>query len=53
MKGTYTTRASGITLLVAGLVLAACNGQEAESATPDAPASVAVGTENIAIVSQG
>ena len=52
MKDTEILRSSAM-LLVAGLALAACNGQEAESATPDAPASVAVGAENIAIVTQG
>jgi RND family efflux transporter MFP subunit len=52
MKDTDILRSSAM-LLVAGLALAACNGQEAESATPDAPASVAVGAENIAIVTQG
>jgi RND family efflux transporter MFP subunit len=40
-------------LAVAALVLSACNGQEAESATPSTPPGVAVGTENIAVVSQG
>jgi RND family efflux transporter MFP subunit len=52
MKGHHSLRSSGL-LLIAGLVLGACNGQEAESATPSTPPGVAVGAENIAIVTQG
>jgi membrane fusion protein (multidrug efflux system) len=49
MNVTVTSRSLGV-LLVAGLTLAACNGKEAESATPDTPNVVNVGTENIAVV---
>lgn len=52
MKGHTETRALGL-LLVAGLVLGACNEKEAESATTSTPAGVAVGAENIAVVTQG
>ena len=52
MKGHTEARALGV-LLVAGLVLGACKGKEAESATPATPAGVAVGAENIAVVTQG
>jgi len=52
MKGTKSLNAFGA-ILVAALVVAACNGKEAESATTSTPAGVAVGTENIAIVTQG
>ena len=52
MKGHTEARALGL-LLVAGLVLGACKGKEAESATPGTPAGVAVGAENIAVVTQG
>jgi RND family efflux transporter MFP subunit len=52
MKGQHITASLGL-LLAAGLVLGACNGKEAESATPSTPAGVAVGAENIAIVTQG
>ena len=52
MKAHDVTRSLGLAV-AAALVLAACKGQEAESATPDAPVSVAVGAENIAIVTQG
>ena len=38
---------------VAVIALAACNGKEAESATPDTPNAVAVGAENIAVVTEG
>jgi len=38
--------------VAAALVLGACKGQEAESATPDAPPSVAIGAENVAVVTQ-
>src|SRR5688572_21221660 len=52
MKGYTEARALGL-LLVAGLVLGACKGKEAGSATPGTPAGVAVGAENIAVVTQG
>jgi len=52
MKGHTETRALGL-LLVAGLVLGACKEKEAESATTSTPAGVAVGAENIAVVTQG
>ena len=52
MKAHDVTRSLGLAV-AAALVLAACKGQEAESATPDAPVSVAIGAENIAIVTQG
>lgn len=52
MKGQHSSASLGL-LLAAGLVLGACNGKEAESATPSTPAGVAVGAENIAIVTQG
>jgi RND family efflux transporter MFP subunit len=35
------------------MAVAACNGKEAESATTSTPSGVAVGAENIAIVTQG
>lgn len=38
--------------VIAMLAIAGCNGKEAESATTSTPAGVAVGAENIAIVSQ-
>lgn len=52
MKVTDTSRSLGL-LLIAGLVLGACNGKEAESATPDTPAGVAVGPENVIVVTEG
>ena len=52
MKGQNSPASLGL-LLAAGLALGACNGKEAESATPSTPAGVAVGAENIAIVTQG
>lgn len=52
MNGRHSSASSGL-LLIAGLILGACNGKEAESATPSTPAGVAVGAENIAIVTQG
>lgn len=52
MKGLKTLRVPGL-LLIGGLFIGACNGKEAESATPTTPPGVAVGPENIAIVSQG
>jgi len=52
MRVTDTSRSLAI-LLVAGMAVAACNGKEAESATASTPSGVAVGAENIAIVTQG
>lgn len=52
MKGQNSPASLGL-LLAAGLALGACNGKEAESATPSTLAGVAVGAENIAIVTQG
>jgi membrane fusion protein, multidrug efflux system len=52
MRVTDTSRSLAL-LLVAGMAVAACNGKEAESATTSAPSGVAVGAENIAIVTQG
>jgi RND family efflux transporter MFP subunit len=52
MNVTRTSRSVGL-LLIAGVALGACNGKEAESATPSTPAGVAVGAENIAIVTRG
>ena len=52
MNGQYSPAALGL-LLAAGFALGACNGKEAESATPSTPAGVAVGAENIAIVARG
>jgi RND family efflux transporter MFP subunit len=52
MKANDLSRSLG-TLAVAAMVFTACNGQEAESATPTTPPGVAVGPENIAVVSQG
>lgn len=49
MKVTDISRWPGI-LLIAGLTLGACKGKEAESATPETPNAVAVGAENIAVV---
>lgn len=40
-------------LAVAVVTMAACGEKEAESATPDAPAAVAVGPENIFVVTTG
>ena len=51
MKAHDVTRSLGLAV-AAALVLAACKGQEAESATPEGPPSVAVGAENVAIVTQ-
>jgi membrane fusion protein, multidrug efflux system len=52
MKGHDTSRSLGL-LLVAGLVLGACKGKEAESATAATAPSVAIGAENVAIVAKG
>ena len=52
MKVTDTARSLGL-LLVAGLVLGACNGKEAESATTTTAPGVGVGPENIALVTEG
>jgi membrane fusion protein (multidrug efflux system) len=38
---------------IAAFTIAACGGEEAESATPTTPPGVAVGAENIAVVGQG
>lgn len=51
MKGYDVRRSLGLAV-AAALVLGACKGQEAESATTDAAANVAVGSENIAVVTQ-
>jgi membrane fusion protein, multidrug efflux system len=51
MKGTNTSRLPF--LLVAALTLGACGEKEAESATPSTPPTVAVGPENIAVVTEG
>lgn len=45
-------RWSGAAIVIAGLAVAACGGTEAESATPATPASVAIGPENITVVSE-
>ena len=39
-------------ILLAGIVTAACKGKEAEDATAATPTSVAVGPENVAVVTQ-
>ena len=52
MKAHDVIRSLGLAAATA-LVLGACKGQEAESATAATPNSVAVGTENIAVVTQG
>lgn len=52
MKG-MNTRITLSGMLVAALIITACNGKEAESATPTTPPGVSVGAENIAIVTQG
>jgi membrane fusion protein (multidrug efflux system) len=52
MKVTDKYRALGL-LAAATLTFAACKGKEAESATPTTPPGVAVGAENIAVVTQG
>jgi RND family efflux transporter MFP subunit len=52
MKGKQRLHALAATA-IAVIALAACNEKEAESATPDAPNAVAVGVENIAVVSEG
>jgi RND family efflux transporter MFP subunit len=52
MNAMKTPRSLGL-LLVTALVLSACSEKEAESATPNTPASVAVGPENVAVVTEG
>ena len=52
MKGIDILRAAGL-VLVTGLLVAACGGKEAESATTSTPAGVAVGAENVAVVTRG
>ncbi|HEX6315977.1 MAG TPA: efflux RND transporter periplasmic adaptor subunit [Gemmatimonadaceae bacterium] len=52
MTVTATPRSLGL-LFAASLVVGACNGKEAESATPETPATVAIGPENIAVVTEG
>lgn len=52
MNGTNTLRTLGAAL-IAGLAVAGCKEKEAESATTNTPATVAVGAENIAIVTEG
>ena len=52
MKG-LNTRLPLVGMAMVALSVAACKGKEAESATPTTPPSVAVGPENIAIVTEG
>jgi RND family efflux transporter MFP subunit len=52
MKVTHEFGLLGL-LSAVSLSVAACNGQEAESATPAAAPAVAVGAENIAVVGEG
>ena len=52
MKG-LNTRLPLVGMAMVALSVAACNGKEAESATPTTPPSVAVGPENIAVVTEG
>lgn len=52
MTVTATPRSLGL-LFAASLVVGACNGKEAESATPETPATVAIGPENVAVVTEG
>jgi RND family efflux transporter MFP subunit len=52
MKGNDVSRSLGL-VLAAGLVLGACKGKEAESATAATSPTVAIGAENIAIVANG
>jgi RND family efflux transporter MFP subunit len=52
MKVIHTSRSLGLAL-AAALVLAACKGKEAESATAATPPSVAIGAENVAVVKAG
>jgi membrane fusion protein, multidrug efflux system len=52
MKG-LNHRLPLVGLAIAALSVAACKGKEAESATTDTPPSVAVGPENIAVVTEG
>ena len=51
MKG--NNRLPLVGLAIVALSVAACNGKEAESATPTTPASVAVGPENVTVVTEG
>ena len=46
MKVKHSYRLLGL-LTAAALTLAACKGQEAESATPTTPPAVAIGAENV------
>lgn len=48
----FNRRGVATALLATGLAASACGGSEAESATPATPASVAVGPENIAMVTE-
>ena len=52
MKVNKRYRSLGL-LAAAALTLAACKGQEAESATPTTPPAVAIGAENITVVTEG
>src|SRR5688572_31699820 len=52
MKG-FNTRLPLVGMAMVALSVAACKGKEAESATPTTPPSVAVGPENVAVVTQG
>ena len=52
MKVKHSYRLLGL-LTAAALTLAACKGQEAESATPTTPPAVAIGAENITVVTEG
>jgi membrane fusion protein (multidrug efflux system) len=52
MKG-LNTRLPLVGMAMVALSVAACKGKEAESATPTTPPSVAVGPENIAVVTEG
>jgi membrane fusion protein (multidrug efflux system) len=52
MKG-LNNRLPLVGFAIVALSVAACKGKEAESATPTTPPSVAVGPENIAVVTEG
>lgn len=52
MKG-FNTRLPLVGMAMVALSVAACKGKEAESATPTTPPSVAIGPENIAVVTEG
>jgi RND family efflux transporter MFP subunit len=52
MKG-INSRLPLVAMAIIALSVAACSEKEAESATPSTPAGVAVGPENIAIVTEG